>query len=179
MSIFCSVSFHQNAWTVLPSWDNRLSKSETNKPRHQFEIEMIESNVRRTLTWQEHWTYGATILLSRRRVQRIITPKILRIVRAVHFKLQQIITSQVLDKLDERRINLQKQNAKPCKTCDVWCDVTQSKVTRTLPRIMLMLISIISLVEKHHMMHVMSHFCFTLHWASVDRLKEEVRSFVS
>ena len=71
----------------------------------------------RTLTWQEHWTYRATILLSRglsrRRVQRIITPKILRIVRAVHFKLQQIITSQVLDKLDERRINLQKQNANP------------------------------------------------------------------
>lgn len=42
MSIFCSVSFHQNAWTVLPSWDNRLWKCKTNKTRYQFEIEMIQ-----------------------------------------------------------------------------------------------------------------------------------------
>ena len=113
-----------------------------------------EREKNRTLTWQEHWIYSATILLSRRCVQRIIAPKILRIVRAVHFKLQQIITSQVLDKLDERRINLQKQNANPndrnpvLKTCDVWCDVTQTKVTPTLPRNMIMSISIISLAEK-------------------------------
>ena len=108
------------------SWDNLLPKSKTNKPRYQFEIEMIQmflsfsfsserlkialgidskSNVaRRTLSLN---------LLSRRRVQRNIIPKILRIVRVVHFKLQQIITSQVLDKLDERRINLQKQTANP------------------------------------------------------------------
>ena len=88
-------------------------------------------NVRRTLTWQEHWTYRVTIFLSRRRVQRIITPKILRIVRAVHFKLQQIITSQVLDKLDERRINLQKQNANPndrnpVRRVIMWCDTNES-----------------------------------------------------
>ena len=140
MSIFCSISFHQNAWTVLPSWNNRLSKSKTNKPCNQFAFEMIQmflsfqfsserlkialgidfkNNVTRILTWHEHWTYRATILLSRRRVQRIITPKILRIVRAVHFKLQQIITSQVLDKLDERRIDLQIQTSENLTRDDV------------------------------------------------------------
>ena len=38
MSIFCLVSF----WTVLPSWDNCLSKFKTSKPCYQFEIETIQ-----------------------------------------------------------------------------------------------------------------------------------------
>ena len=54
--------------------------------------------------------------------------------------------------------NLQKQNANPNDRKPV-SDLT-TKVTPTFPLIMLMFISIISLVQNQHMIHLMCRFRF-------------------